>query len=190
MEVMSSTASVRTRTCFSHCSLNKSILSWATLLLGLAARANAALITCNDPVAAIKPRLWYSPLSQHWARLILWITPTPPPTHPNSAFNHSDNRHWVCWGIDELKLMDVCFWGGTSVAITDLGDTESLGKVKRSRGSRIQEHWATDFSFVKDVISTFKSGKEVYCNGWEGQVPAGFRKLLWCRTSNKDYIYR
>lgn len=57
MEVMSSTASVRTRTCFSHCSLNKSILSWATLLLGLAARANAALITCNHRMIAIKAPL-------------------------------------------------------------------------------------------------------------------------------------
>lgn len=65
MDVMSSTASVRTRTCFSHCSLNKSILSWATLLLGLAARANAALITCNHPITAIKAPLQHSPQPQH-----------------------------------------------------------------------------------------------------------------------------
>lgn len=57
IDVISSTASVRTRTCFSHCSLNKSILSWATLLLGLAARARAALITCNQPITAIKAPL-------------------------------------------------------------------------------------------------------------------------------------
>ncbi|TNN55223.1 hypothetical protein EYF80_034576 [Liparis tanakae] len=60
MEVMSSTASVSTRTCFSHCSLNRSMLSWATLLLGLAARASAALITCNHPITAIK-----APSDQH-----------------------------------------------------------------------------------------------------------------------------
>lgn len=44
-EVMSSTASVRMRTCFSHWSLNTSMLSWATLLWGRAARVSAALIT-------------------------------------------------------------------------------------------------------------------------------------------------
>lgn len=48
MEVMSSTASVRTRTCFSHCSLKRSMFSWASLLCGFAAKANAALITCKD----------------------------------------------------------------------------------------------------------------------------------------------
>lgn len=48
MEVMSSTASVRTRTCFSHCSLKRSMFSWASLLCGFAAKANAALITCED----------------------------------------------------------------------------------------------------------------------------------------------
>lgn len=57
MEVMSSTASVSTRTCFSHWSLNKSMLSWATLLLGLAARAKAALITCNYHKQPINPFL-------------------------------------------------------------------------------------------------------------------------------------
>lgn len=65
MEVMSSTASVRTRTCFSHCSLNNSILSWATLLWGLAARANAALITCNHPITAIKAPLQHTHQPQH-----------------------------------------------------------------------------------------------------------------------------
>lgn len=44
-EVMSSTASVRMRTCFSHWSLNTSMLSWATLLWGRAASVRAALIT-------------------------------------------------------------------------------------------------------------------------------------------------
>ena len=44
-EVMSSTASVSTRTCFSHWSLKTSILSWATLLCGRAASVRAALMT-------------------------------------------------------------------------------------------------------------------------------------------------
>lgn len=43
---MSSTASVRTRTCFSHWSLKTSMLSCATLLWGLAANVSAAFITC------------------------------------------------------------------------------------------------------------------------------------------------
>lgn len=47
-DVMSSTASVRTRTCFSHWSLKTSMLSWATLLWGLAASVRAALITCES----------------------------------------------------------------------------------------------------------------------------------------------
>lgn len=44
-EVMSSTASVSTRTCFSHWSLKTSMLSWATLLCGRAASVRAALMT-------------------------------------------------------------------------------------------------------------------------------------------------
>ena len=44
-EVMSSTASVSTRTCFSHWSLKTSMLSWATLLCGRAANVRAALMT-------------------------------------------------------------------------------------------------------------------------------------------------
>lgn len=45
-DVMSSTASVSTRTCFSHWSLKTSMLSWATLLCGRAASVRAALMTC------------------------------------------------------------------------------------------------------------------------------------------------
>lgn len=45
---MSSTASVNMRTCFSHWSLKTSMLSWATLLWGRAARVRAALMTCSE----------------------------------------------------------------------------------------------------------------------------------------------
>lgn len=52
-EVMSSTASVRMRTCFSHWSLKTSMLSWATLLWGRAARVRAALITWHRKVNSL-----------------------------------------------------------------------------------------------------------------------------------------
>lgn len=52
-EVMSSTASVRTRTCFSHWSLKTSMLSWATLLWGLAANVRAAFITYESKLVLV-----------------------------------------------------------------------------------------------------------------------------------------
>lgn len=50
---MSSTASVNMRTCFSHWSLKTSMLSWATLLWGRAARVRAALMTCSEGGSAL-----------------------------------------------------------------------------------------------------------------------------------------
>lgn len=86
MEVISSTASVRTRTCFSHCSLKRSMFSWASLLCGFAAKASAALITCKHSQVycllfqSHENNLGGTAGSEEWPQLCL-------------TYDHRDTRH-------------------------------------------------------------------------------------------------
>lgn len=165
MEVMSSTASVSTRTCFSHWSLNKSMLSWATLLLGLAARAKAALITCNYHKQPINPLLRCTGTKNHFYTYVDWLS------EPISSPQQHSKTHLQLFQI--MSEIKPCLfrWKDTSLKPQDEGIV--IGAQIKMQSKPQWSEGGVDIQYCRGICEMLRTwGQSV--SSWEAAIRTNF----------------